>query len=571
MWNKIKAALPLGLIVALAILTRFLYLDRIPNSVNGDELIYILTAKSVYLTGHDISGIWNPLSVFAFRYPPNQQQAELPYFLHLFFSGPLPFSLFIAKLPFAILSVGIVVLLYLISGKLLGKSIGLITGLVASMNPWLVVMGRTAFESTPATFFYLLALYMLLNFTGWNILYGIIPFTLAFYSYIATKLIFVPFIILAVTLAYYFHGRRYGKQYIILCLLSLIIVIGYIVLLKTSSTESRISELLLPTSPVIATQVNKIRQYSIQSRVLSLLINKYSVYFKIIIEKFLRIFSSSYLFVEGDQFFLPVRQGFFYYIDVLFLITGFISLFFKRQRYFVLLGLFIVLGTLPHLFHKTMGDFSGHLALMFPFMIIVIGFGVSEIIRITSKHLKLATIIIISSLYIFSLGNFGFTYLYQYPLVGSGDFPMRVLSRYLTIATQLNVPVTIYSTTGRDFLNKYLFYTNSLTKQTIPVIANLPNSSSFSFGNIHFSSCEGFKMSENPSAIEIVDSNCDTHTKESYAQIQRLSDSGNLYKIFNDHICSPYSLNAYPTDITIQDFQIENLSRQKFCQTYIGT
>ena len=308
---------------------RFIYLDRIPSAISGDELLYVITAKSIFLTGHDITGKWNTLSAFVFRYPPNEQQAELPYFLHVPFSGPFPFSLFTAKLPFALLSVGIVLLLYAISKKLFGEPFGIAAGFIAAINPWLVVMGRTGYESTPATFFYLLALYILLKAGNWRILWSFIPLLLAFYSYIGTKLIFIPFVMLTTVFAYIHNKNKHLKPYIVLNLISIVFIIGFVYLLRTSPTGSRMSELFLPNSPVVAAQVNEIRKNSISSSSLTFMTNKYVVYTQIVWAKLFRIFSPSYLFTEGDQFFLPGRQSFFYAIDSIFLVIGLFSLFVK--------------------------------------------------------------------------------------------------------------------------------------------------------------------------------------------------------------------------------------------------
>lgn len=145
LWKLLEKHIVLIIIVVLASVFRFIHLDKIPAAITGDELLYAITAKSIYLTGHDISGTWNPLSAFAFQYPPGEHQAELPYVIHLPFSGPFPFSLLMSKLPFAFLSIGIVILLYKIAEVLFGTKVAQCTGFIAAINPWLKVMGRTGY------------------------------------------------------------------------------------------------------------------------------------------------------------------------------------------------------------------------------------------------------------------------------------------------------------------------------------------------------------------------------------------------------------------------------------------
>lgn len=558
-------------LVMLASLVRFINLDKIPNAITGDELLYAITAKSIYLTGRDISGSWNPLSAFVFQYPPREHQAELPYFINLPLSGPLSFSLFMVRFPFALLSIGVVILIYKIAEILFGRKAAEFSGFIAAINPWLIVMGRTGYEATPATFFYLLSLLMLLTLRSWNILWSLIPLFLAFYSYIGTKLIFMPFALIALFLAYETNGHRERKMYMILFTICLLFVIGFIFLLNNSSGVSRISEIVLPNSPLVSSQVDAVRKSSVQTPFLPILVNKYTLYVQMITTKLFRIFSPSYLFVEGDQFFLPVKQSFFYIIDILFIGLGSLYLFSKNKLKFIIVILFILVGTFPHLLHKTPSDFSIHLTLMFPFIILLIGFGISNTLESVSRKYKPAAIFVIVFIYVLSLGGFSSTYFYQYPLVGAGDFHMRILSRYLNITHNTGTPVTVYSTTSRDLLKKYLFYTDSMTKQSMPEIKRIyANESQNEFQNIRFVSCDNTLQSIAGSSLVIYDVKCGMKIDAPHIRISRLTDAGGIYNIYNDTLCSPYTLNPYPTGVKISDFNVEGLSTERFCKTFFN-
>ncbi len=570
-WRFLKEYKVLIIIILLSSLLRFVGLDKIPTAITGDELLYAVTAKAVYLTGHDISGKWNPLSIFVFQYPPGEHQAELPYFIHLAFSGPFPFSLFMAKLPFALLSMGIVILIYKIAGYLFDKETAEVAGLIAAINPWLIVMGRTAYESTPSTFFYLLSLYLLLKLRSWNVLWSLIPLLLAFYSYIGTKLIFIPFTLIALFLTYEINAHRFKKIYITEFAICLCFVIGYLLLLFTSSGTSRISELVFPNSLIIKNLVDATRTATVQTPFLSLFVNKYTVYIQLLMEKLMRIFSPSYLFIEGDQFFLPVKQSFFYAIDFIFIILGSLYLFAQRKKTLLALASFILIGTFPHIFHETQGDFSGHLALMFPFLILLIAVGISEIISSMPKMYRAATAITIILLYCFSLLGFSVAYFYQYPLVGAGDFHMRVLSRYLSLNRSTAKQITVYTTTSSDLLKKYIFYTNSMNKQTMPELRRIYlHESNTEFQNIRFVSCDNTIKSNNNDNLFIYDVKCGMNIASPHIQISRLTDAGGIYEIYNDTLCSKYGLNHYPMGVKTSDFSVENLSTTRFCKIYFN-
>lgn len=557
----------IGIILLTAFL-RFFYLTSLPTSLSGDELHYAVTAKSIMLTGHDISGTWNPLTLLIFHHPPDEQQAELPYLLHLASGARLPFSVLGTKLPFVLLSIGIVVLLYLIAFDLFDRPTAIAVSFVAAINPWLIVMGRTAYEGTPATFFYLLGLLILLRTKGYRLYWSIAPFLLAFYAYIGTKLIFVPFIFMACILSWYLHKHTYTKYYAVVILWSILLTFTFIFFIQQNDHGGRLSEIFLPTSPLVTAAVNEARRTTVQSQVLPLLVNKYSVYGEIIITRLFRIFSSSYLFADGDQFFLPIQQGFLYYIDAFFMILGACALYAKSKMKFFIIVLFIFIGTLPHVFHAGTGDFSAHLALMFPFLLLLVGNGIVQIFRDYPK--QKTAIVVIAFFYAVSFSGFATTYFFQYPLQGTGDYHKRVITKYLEFAKKHNVSASLYSTSSQDIFSKYLFYTNQITSANMPFIRKQQGLSSFTFQNILFTPCNQKITASSDSETIILDANCDMHISGANVHIARPSDAGTLYQIYNDKVCSAYSLSPYPNGLTLPDFDLENIQEEKFCKLFIN-
>lgn len=566
--HVVKKLIVLGIIIIIAGLARFLYLGTIPTAISGDELIYPLTAKTVRITGRDISGSWSPLSVFLFRYPPGEQQAELPYFLHLISSAQLPSSLLNVRLLYAALSVGTVILLYLITAELFGTEAGLITGFVAAVNPWLVVMGRTVYENSPATFFYLLGLYILLRNRSWSLLWSIIPFTLAFYSYIGTKLVFVPFVLSASLFAYIRGHKKYPLQLLLLSVFSVLFVGLFVVLLKTNPNGSRLSELFLPSSPEIAAGVDRFRQHSVSTPLTPFIINKYTVYSEIVIGKLFKILSPQYLFVDGDQFFLPVAQSFLYYADSIFILIGTYLMLKKQRSHAVFLLSLILIGTFPQLFHQIMINFSLDLSMMFPFIIIITGYGISGSLSLVRKEFRMLLLGIITVFYIMNISGFVGSYFIQYPMWGGADFPMRILSRYLKETRNSRVPVTVYSPRNGDFLKKYLFYTDGMNAGTIRELRSLDTGREFVFEGIRFTGCDE-KATAVSTGVLIYDNECPM-TLKGNAHISRLLDGGHHYTILNDTVCRNIDLHQYPSGISLGDFAVESLPVRNFCSIFIS-
>ena len=349
--KTLRNYLPLILIILLASFLRLYLLDKVPNAIGGDEIVYVLNSKALFLTGHDIFGSWNPIQGLMFTYPKSEAQAELPYLLDFFIVGALPFSLFAAHLTNAILGILLIIVIYLVVKELLGKEAGIIAGFIAGINPWLIYISRTAYEATPAMLFYLTAFYFLLKAKSWKILFAFPFLVLAFYSYIATKLILLPFALIIIIYCYFANHKKYLKQYLILFCLCILFVLFYIVSLKLNPTTARLGELITPNSSGIADTVNYIRSTSIENPLTNFFTNKYSVFLNIIIVKTLKTFASDYLFISADQFFSIYRHGLFYYIDSLFMLLGALFLFSKKRIIFLLISLLALVGVIPQVLH----------------------------------------------------------------------------------------------------------------------------------------------------------------------------------------------------------------------------
>jgi len=558
--------LPLTLIILLSLGLRLIWLDKIPNGISGDELDYVLNAKTVFLTGKDISGQWSPASLFLFRYPLGEfPKAELPYFLMIPFVGPMKLSLLIVRLPFALLSTLIVLLIYLITKALLRKDVAIIAAFIAAINPWFIYIGRTAYEATPATLFYLFAIYILLVGKGWKILFALPFLCLGFYSYIATKLILLPLAFVVSFYAYWFvNKKRFLRQYLLICFLCVLLLIFFVLSLKNQST-SRMTEILTPNASEIIKQVDEARRASIKTPLTNLFENKITVFAKIVINKFLNIFSSNYLFVYGDKFFSLWSHGLFYYLDIIFLFLGFVILFVRQRKTFLFLSVLIFIGALPQVFHRvTTDNMATHISLVFPFLTILIALGIWYFNQFKNN------VLLIVGLYLVFLLNFLHIYFFQHPLRGYFDFSVRLLCRYIFLNQDAHRSIFILTRGPNDSFKKYLFYTDGYTRETVFQIKKVFQEGKTELGKVKFVSCDtpiDFTQKED---LIIINNSCNTDNLSlNHLSISQLFDGGEVYKIYNDRLCSQYNLKRYPGEISINDFGIENLSKEEFCEKFI--
>lgn len=565
--------LPLILILLLALLLRFFWLDKVPNAIGGDELVYVVTAKSIALSSSNLTGVWNPLSIFLFNYPPNEGQAELPYFLFLPLVGFLKFSLFNARATNAILGVLVVFLIYLISSKLFNKKVGLIAAFVASINPWFIYISRTAYESMPAVFFYLASFYSLLFFKGRKILFSIPLLFFAFYSYIATKVFFIPFVLTMLSYVYFLVGnKKFKKEYLIVLASSIFLIFIFLISLSLHPESLRAGEFIDPNNPEIARRVDAIRSISMQNPLTIFLENKYTETLKVVLVKVFSVFSSGYLFLTGDNFFSIWNNGLFYYIDAIFLGLGALFVFSKNRKVFFLFSLLIIFATVPHLIYRVATEnFTIHISMIFPFLIIFIAVGIWEVINFfKNKGYFYISSLAILIIYVILTINFFNIYFYQFPLQGYFDFRVRILAKYANLS-QSKQETIVYSSDKLSAFKEYLFYANALNKNSLLQIRKDIVSNKYKIGNVVFTDCDDRLDPSKTENVIIYDSNCAPPKTGTNIIIPRLIDGGKSYGIYNDNVCSEFSLKSFPSKIKVSDFSIEDMSAQKFCETFITT
>jgi 4-amino-4-deoxy-L-arabinose transferase-like glycosyltransferase len=572
-----KSIIALCLIIACAIFTRTAFLSEAPIALNHDEVTFVANAKAVALTGRDLSGTWSPFSLtpISYGYP----MSELPPLIVSPFLGILQSSPFAARLPYALFSVLLVVVLYFIGRKLFGEKEAIAIGLVAAFNPWGIMFGRTAFDSPLAVFFYMLALLFILYLKNWKILLTFIPLFIAFYSYIATKIIFIPFAVIICYLSYVVNQKKYLKYYLLVCLACIVLITGFLFSLKSSSTGVRLSEIETPFSSNITAEVNNERNLSIINPLTPVFSNKVVLYVKDFSQKYVGAFSPDYLFFNGDSnLHLSLWfHGYFYYLDLIFLVIGFYILFKKNKQYFLaILGLLLI-APLPSAFHTQEATYVTRGVLLFPIFILLIGLGVASFINLFHQRFRQVLVFLLFVLYGFLFLNFLNIYLFRSPLYNSEgvDFSSRVLSRYVTLAAQTGRSVTIYNNEPDALYKDYLFYANVYTKQNAAEVAKHFQQHDFSLNNVYFKAgCPKDSSVTGKSAIIVaISSDCNSGkiSNTDFVGIAQLSDGALVHKIYFDTLCKQYSLSSLPPrNINFFDFNLESLTTKTFCEKFIA-
>ncbi len=571
MWQT-YSWLPLVGILIVAGIFRFLWLDRVPNGVVQDEVTYLLEAKSIAQSGTDITHTWQPLSVFWGKYPPEAflPQAELPYFLLIPAVGWLPYSLVDMHITGALFGMLLVLAAYWLTKELLDRETALIAALLVAVNPWFIAISRTAYEVPLAVCFYLLAMVVLLKAKKWAILWALPLFLLGFYSYIATKVIFALLVCLTSFVAWRKNKKQYLLPYLAISGFSVLFTFAYFIMLTFAAHGGRLNELFLPSNPVVNSLVSNGRIFVISSPFTALFANKLFVFLDILLQKFMLIFSFDYLFLYADSFASFTHHGLFYIIDAPLLLIGLCALFLKRKKVFFFITLYIGLGILPQLIHSPDAvNFTPHITFMIPFLLIVIAYGIVTIGHAYENKKTYPWVFgVLAVVYTGFVLQYFYFYFYQMPIQNSYfSLPDRILARYITLAKEEHAQVTVYDPEATSLMMTYLLYANEhITPSHMQISLQTKHGM---FDNLLFRPCTGGSpLTEG--AISIVNSaQCGLPVGVIRDSIPRLSDNGEVFAIYNDSVCTPYALKAYTSNLSRNDFLIEKLTPQQFCETFI--
>jgi hypothetical protein len=357
---------------------RVIFLNRFPIGITHDELNYIFSAKSLFLT-HSFPPGTAP-AIFPTKMANfNVTIAEVPTFFLAPFIGPIDFSLFFSRVAGAFLSTAIALVIFLIVRHFTGRrNIAYVCLLLAAINPWAFLMGRTIFEVNFFVAFFLWGFWVLVKNKGWKIFFALPLYLVGFFSYTGGQVSFYLFMV--VTLIYhlfvYKKRERNKKAYLVFFLVVTTIFLGYfLTVFRNQSFIARGREIYLPAKPEIVQIVDEERQLSVPSGINKLFINKATVFFSGFLNKYFNAFSVNNLFLKGESraAFSFQEHGTFYFIDLVFIIFGLCYLFtINLKAWFFVLAV-IMVSPLTSGFNVVEYSYSQRAGLMYPFLIILGG------------------------------------------------------------------------------------------------------------------------------------------------------------------------------------------------------
>lgn len=552
--------------VILAFLLRTIFLREIPPGFIHDEIPLALNAQSLVKTGRPLPGTLTGLTGAAVGEFKTNIIAEFSSHLLIpwvaFFGINWPW----VKIPFVILNLVLMVIVYLITRELFNAKSALIAAFMFVVNPWSIQMGRSLYEYV-AFVFYFLAVYIGLKATGRKI-YMSIPFLFAgFFTYYAAKpqLLALGFVLLV-------GSKIIRKKEIIgpLLLINIflfIFVLVYFYFLNSHPAGERIREL----------GTGNFGESAAVKRSLSLNYPGKFIYGNWIIEQTnLFIFnalngiSPKNIFWDGESK-APLTQvlpdqGPMYLIDLVFIVISIIFLVRNKPRIIAFLTLLYLVGIIPGIV-SIYGQASVRSGFSFLVLIIVSAGG---LYFISQKYPKLKLLYVLC--YMFSVYLFLNKYFIYLPLVQSNDWYLqeRVLARYLHL-TQLNYPrqkITVVTPEQKELMYEYLFFSGNYTKTNEIITANKSlYDLSYEYNNLRFfGNCPDNSAEE---TILISDSRINCNIENNGSVLASPKDGGAMYIIRNEKLCQVFEKSRFTKLDKIGQLNIESFGKEEFCRLWI--
>lgn len=568
-----KANLALIILCIATILPRFLWLNTIPTGISNDEMDFIFNAKALYFTGVGLTGARSPFVI-----APHFPNAELISVLIAPIVGPIPFTLFNARLLFALVGCASVFLLYFLTKKLFGQGIAWCVGLVAALSPWNIFFSRTLYDAPVTTFFWLLGWYLLLSQKAWKKLWALIPLGMGLFMYMGMALIFPLFVLAIGIFCWYEDKKRDMRPYIVIGVVLLLLFIQYVSIVRNLGRGARTGELFTPNTPSVAAAVNDERRTSGKSPFTSLFINKVTEYTKEATRKYVSAFSPNELLLYGDvkRIFTVQNHGLFYLTDVLLFVLGAWFLWTKNRRVFWVLFAILAISPIPSVASTESLSYSSRAYLMQPVLLVVIGCGLYVFIEYTRHRWtkRWPLLLAAAGIWCIEIASFGFIYFLQNPINNSEsyNFSTRVLVDYANREAQKGRSLLVLSGDPKTAWKQYILFNNLFTKTSAHTIAALyAQGDNIHMVNIYSAICppKGLDLTNVTVAIEGTNP-CKTYVASEHPMvISQLGDAGSVYKIYNGLTCSEVSLKRFPTNIRFSDFAVDTLSDTALCETFI--
>ncbi|MDD4785281.1 MAG: hypothetical protein PHH12_02390 [Candidatus Shapirobacteria bacterium] len=564
--------LVLYLIILVLIVVRFVYLDRFPVGTSHDEIEYVLSSKTYFLSGVDLSNTAFPKSIFQTK--TDGIISFLPPILLAPYFGLISLNQFTTRFPYVVINIITAISIYFLVKKLFkNKIFSLISLIVFLANPWSFYLSRTASDTAFALLFYVLGILFILESSRKKLFLSFLFFILGFFSYHGAKLILIPLILVCLCYRFFLTKVKISLKTALVFLMSIVLVFGIYFLgnrfYPESINQSRSQDILFLNQKLIIPIVDTDRKASLENPFKEIFINKITVSSKIFFQKYLTAFSPEILFFYGDNraTYRFGQHGLFFIVDFIFILIGLINLYKKYPNKAKFLILLVLISPLTTAISTVETSVINRSFLLLPILIIFSSFGIFTVHKfISTKTNRFISFFILFSILLFSFGKFLVFYFFQFPIGGQENnfFSQHVIASYIN--RNKDNKIIVVDPQNRALFLEAVFYSSKNQKD---ILRDFVEKQEYVMENVIFTN-ECPKEIENNKTYIMNRSMFDCISKkENLKSISEEKFGGPLYFIVNDSLCSDFDSVKWLRFHMVKDYLLEDLDDSNFCKTWI--
>lgn len=452
------------LIIILAALLRFSWLDRFPPALYTDEADQGYNAYSILKTGRDEHNTFMPVSLRSF----GDWKPPLPSYLMVPFIKVFGLTEKAVRFPSALLGVASVFIAYLLvielgEGRKYSRKLAFLTSYFIAISPWHIFQSRIAMLVMVGLFFLECGVYFFIKGVknAWLLLISAISFALTLYSYYGLRVV-TPLVLVVLGIYKLKDLIRTPKRYV------LSVLFGLILIMPISAGFLKNSDVIFGrarTVSVFFDQGIKLQQWEYFTQesfatptvIARFFHNSVYMYGRNILQRFVSHFDGRFLFINGDTtppFQIP-NMGILYLADIIFICIGVIGLYKKKFEGRNLVILWLLIAIIPAAFTFITPSSNRTFNAVVPFGILT-SFG---ILMILDNKIKLLISSAVTCMYVMFFGYFLRQYFINLPAEHSNwwNFGWKETAEYVRLINSRYDDIVVFDMSGMPYIY-FLFY-----------------------------------------------------------------------------------------------------------------
>lgn len=339
------------LIVFFGFLIRVIGVGQNPPSLTWDEVAWGYNAYSIGTDGSDEFGKFLPI-----QYLESFGDFKPPLYAYLAIIPIKIFGLneFATRFPSVLAGTLTVLVAYYLVKEIFGEDkekLALLSSLILAISPWHIMLSRAAFEANIATFFISLGIFLFLRSlrtNPWLILPSILSFVLSTYTFNSARVV-SPIIFVILCILFWKEIFKIRKEFVISSVVGFIVMFPLLIFLTQPQASLRFSEVNIFSDISIIDRTNLQIANDNNSPWSKLIHNRRFVYGMEYIRHYFDNLTPKFLFISGDgnPKFSIQDVGQLYIWEIPFIAAGLILLFRKKERYWWLIPIWLLVGIFP--------------------------------------------------------------------------------------------------------------------------------------------------------------------------------------------------------------------------------